>query len=263
MSSLLADLPLASTHSPSEWEALLRSATPGFLARKLVTVRSREDGEPVFAGATTSSSLLEVTRAALLPAPGRGPRHRLTVFDGRGQLLAVVSQSDIIRCVGTAAELDSPFLYITLHSFLAASPEAMSALHHATVGSAGLGHAPVTSARAETPAIEAFALAVAAGVSAVAVVDPVSGALVGNLSVSDLRGAASDLARLSMPVGDFTAGQKLLCFTHDTPLSELVVQLAASRVHRAWVVDAATRVPTGVVTLTDVLQLVAGGEGGA
>lgn len=139
--------------------------------------------------------------------------------------------------------------------FVAQSPAALAALGDATLASLGLGRGGVAAVAAALPTVEALSFATSQGVSAVAVIGD-SGVLVGSLSVSDLRACAGAgaLASLALPVREFLAGQRLVTCAPDALLSAVVARLAAERVHRLWVVDS-DGVPSGVVTLTDVLRV--------
>lgn len=57
---------------------------------------------------------------------------------------------------------------------------------------------------ADTPTLEAFSMLARDHKSALGVTDPASGKLIGNLSVSDIRGLkAEDFPQLLLPVGDY------------------------------------------------------------
>jgi CBS domain-containing protein len=298
LSGLISALPASVGVGAAAWREALEEAAPRFLSRTLVTLPTHGDGEVVWA-ATTGMSLGEVIASGFLAglslrhgAASRRVTHRIAIFDERGTITDVLSQSDVVR-------------------FLAATPDALSAFGDASVESLRLGHArgAVACVGAGVPAVEAFAHMLRADCSALGVVDA-AGALVGNISASDLRGTVgARLSWLAEPVGrlvgelrahdgagthpHFRRGRSrersrersleppgaretprrrlsrspspvplappaVTCEAH-TPFRDVVARLAASGVHRIYVVDA-QRKPTGVITLTDVLKAVAAME---
>jgi CBS domain-containing protein len=105
---------------------------------------------------------------------------------------------------------------------------------------------------------------------------PKPGALIGNLSASDLRGLAADeFAQLLLPVGeyvlvrhglapapaagaDWAAALKALpvvTVTEATTFTELLALLVAKHLHRVYVVNGDGK-PVSIITLTDVLRAV-------
>ncbi|CEO97193.1 CBS domain-containing protein [Plasmodiophora brassicae] len=97
-------------------------------------------------------------------------------------------------------------------------------------------------------------------VTCLAILDPASGALVGNLSESDIRGLGADtfMAQLSEPVGQFLSEFSMRSLTpvfvtpHDTIMT-LFETVVGNRLHHVWVQDADGK-PTGVITLTDIMN---------
>jgi hypothetical protein len=306
LSGLISSLPASLGVGARVWRDALSAAAPPFLSRLLVTLPTHGDGEVVWS-AHGGMPLSEVITHGFLGgvslrhgAASRRVTHRIAVFDERGAITDVVSQSDIIR-------------------FLAATPGALRAFGDATVDSLKLGHARggVACVGAHVPAVEALSHALRIDVSALAVVEETTGALIGNLSASDLRGvSATHIIALAEPVGQlvralhsgggadgagvhpfFRRGSgamqrarsrsrsrspspggaprettrrrietrspspppsppAVVTCAPDTPFHEVVSRLAASGVHRIYIVDA-QRKPTGVITLTDVLKAVA------
>jgi CBS domain containing-hemolysin-like protein len=105
---------------------------------------------------------------------------------------------------------------------------------------------------------------------------PKTGALISNLSASDLRGLAADeFAQLLLPVGeyilvrhglapapaagaDWAAALKALpvvTVTESTTFTELLALLVAKHLHRVYVVNCDGK-PISIITLTDVLRAV-------
>lgn len=204
--------------------------------------------------------------------------HRLGVFDEKGDVINVISQSDIA-------------------SFLLRNLEKIPTLDKSTVRQLRLGvpESPadqvvpgIISVRPERPTIEALELCFEAGLSAVGVVSPDSGELIANLSISDFRGIEpSHLGILALPSAEFLAvlhktsymdyaertshakahrffqepgslvGQRLVtCATGDT-YGQVLEKIVRNRVHRVFVTDPKNR-PMGVITLTDLISCVSG-----
>jgi CBS domain-containing protein len=307
LSGLISSLPASLGVGGRVWRDALAAAAPPFLSRLLVTLPTHGDGEVVWS-ARSGMPLGEVITHGFLGgvslrhgAASRRVTHRIAVFDERGTITDVVSQSDVIR-------------------FLAATPGALNAFGDATVDSLKLGHARggVACVGAHVPAVEALAHMLRIDVSALGVIDEPTGALVGNLSASDLRGvSATHIIALAEPVGQLVrqlhaggasdgagvhpffrrgsaqqrarsrsrsrsrspspggapretprlriqtrspspppAPPAVMTCAPDTPFREVLARLAASGVHRIYIVDD-DRKPAGVITLTDVLKAVA------
>jgi CBS domain-containing protein len=254
VSCLLAALPPLLGASRKQWESALERAAPEFLSRRLITLHARNDGALVFS-AHAQITLMDVIRDGFLGGTlqvhlsGRKVSHRVAVFDSLGRVTDIASQSDVIR-------------------FLAVTPHAMGVLGNATLDQLHMGHARdggVAQVTRSVPTVEALMFMTSRGVSSVAVVDD-SGCLWGNLSASDLRGiAGSDLQLLARPVEEFLSmsiprrGGALVTVTADSTLRTAVCRLAASHVHRVYMVDKAGR-PVGIITCTDVLAALLQGD---
>ena len=158
------------------------------------------------------------------------------------------------------------------------------------LGALGLDRKPVITVPSTTSALAAFAVMLAAGVSAVGITSAADGPLVANLSVSDLRGLTSDgWGALAQPVATFllqkngevaTAAElserqvlvgrvsaesggaaqepativPLHAVHPSTTFGELLAKFDARGVHHMWVLDDDQR-PLGIITPTDVLKV--------
>jgi len=97
-------------------------------------------------------------------------------------------------------------------------------------------------------------------VNALGIIDD-SGALVANLSASDVRGLTSDQLKLvKSPVLEYLRSRhpegKLVHVVTCNPkstLREVILQLFTAKIHRVWVIDSATK-PVGVITLSDICR---------
>ena len=112
----------------------------------------------------------------------------------------------------------------------------------------------------EVRAIHAFYQMWFHKVSGVAVVDG-NGALLANLSVTDLKGLSQEnFPSLLDPVLEFNDKQVVykkitpLTVTPDTTFETVVLKIAATGVHRLWIVDKEKK-PAGIISLTDVMNL--------
>ncbi len=136
-----------------------------------------------------------------------------------------------------------------------------------TVDEMQLGTSPVTAVVESQPAIEAFKLMDTKQVTGLAIVDS-HGKLVGNISARDLKIFIRfiDFNTLLTPVGDFVKALRQHAIDIKSPTItvfgstkfEMVVgKLAATKVHRIFVVDDETHFHCiRVISLVDVLYAV-------
>jgi CBS domain-containing protein len=240
--SMMDALPRVVGQPSAFWEDHIAGVASLFLGRKLITLRSRNDGDLVPAFLTGGVSLLNVLREELLT--GRKPVHRTAVFDVRGGVVAVATQTDIV-------------------AFMAGNVACLGDFGSASVVSSELGSDRVVCVNEKMPAIEALIFARSNGASAVGLIND-DCLLTGNLSASDLRGVVSTACdSLALPAKDYlslprarSSLKPLVALHSNATVGEVVTAMAAHRVHRAYIVDAAGR-PERVVTCTDLLRAVA------
>ena len=242
--------------------AALQAAGEKFSLQSLAQVAPPEeecDGEMLSVDTAGNATLLDVAASVFLrPAKSHARvsvAHRCVCFAytpdaelsryGWKPSLAVnvvglLSQSDIIRHLHAHADQLGP-------------------LRNARVCDLLLGSGPVTCVAADTAALEAFCLMFAEKVSAVGIVSP-AGTLIGNLSVSDLRGLLpSQYGRLTLPVAAFVGEQHaesliLVSASAGSTFFSVLDRMVHARVHHVYVVDDAGR-PELMITPTDVLRL--------
>jgi len=290
--ALLAWAAIASDPSPAARAEGLRRAGARLHAERVRDIPRRNDGALLRARVDGSMSLLELVRSSFLRDGAAPPVHRVAVYDAPDgdddgddddaaagapvRVTAVVSQSDVVA-------------YIARHA-----PAALGALASIPVGDIeGLASSPVASVPQGMPAALALASLFQSDcpVSAAAVVategDGPHGALLADVSVSDLRGLTpGDVGALAAPVLDFLAtrhpppprpptgaasawgvkapdaerrrdvGAAAVRFPPGAPLGAVIAALAATRRHRAYIIDGDGR-PDGILTLTDLLKLIA------
>eukprot|EP00798_Chlamydomonas_sp_ICE-L_P020678 gene20678-27473_t len=151
------------------------------------------DGDFILAASEGTQSLTDFIRGLLNPAFSKEVCtskshvvHRVAVFDKKGRITAVVSQSDVVR-------------------FLDSHVNKLGPLAKATVQDLGWVTGKVESCTPESSAIQALAKMSAAKISSLAVVDS-AGKMIGNFSMSEMRTImAEQFGSLALPVGDFLA----------------------------------------------------------
>jgi len=200
--------------------------------------------------------------------------HRIPIVDAEGELMTIISQSQL-----------SAFIYKYLSSFspsLFKQTAASIAIPVIEQGTSTNIPAKVISVGLRDRAIDAFITMHEKRISGVAVIDD-DGIIVGNVSASDLKAIGHDgilLTRLFYPVSEFL---KLICPHGNTePSSELsrdekqtqalrytppaivpttatfgavLGTLVLARIHRVYVVDE-QRHPVGVIGYAEILRAV-------
>jgi len=222
-----------------------------FFSSKLITVVG-EDVSMVHK-METRTSLHDLLRNGFFK--GAKAVHRVCLFNERGVITAVISQSDVIKF---------------LHEHL----RLLGELGAKTVAELGLGLPMdssdgnrVVTVRSDASALNAFHTLYTHGVHGIGVVDAQNGKLLANLSASDLRGVTRDeldlldanvlrflqieQAHLSNRLRPITAYSVRRSYS----LADVLDAFVTARVHRVFVVDE-DEAPEGVITLTDILNLV-------
>lgn len=282
--------------SHKQWTELLKgSVGQAFLNRRVLDTLGH-DGDLLWRGFTRDRSIFDACNHGLLSvqphsSTGRTPAgvasHRCAIFDVRGRVTDVISQSDI------------------LHWILENSGE-LGVLATAKISELKLGSTGVVSVPASVPVVDAFARLHASSKPCLAVVDDDTGALLSNLSASDLRGvSAAHLEALAMPTGQYLAlthGLQYGRYTwkvaetgedgldlgfegmgiardtitrlpivmrreahdavscgQDTTLLHVMELLSRKNVHHVYVCDSANK-PMAVISIGDVLRCVCGGS---
>lgn len=169
--------------------------------------------------------------------------YRLPVVDDQGNLLAVLTQSQMIRCL-TRDLADSQPLQKTK----------VSDLRYTDIKQ-------MKTVPKSMPAINAFIQMQKEHLSSMAVVDD-KGVIVDNLSATDLKGILrTDLPQLRSPVDQFllfsrgkaeTPRDGLVNCDMNASLGDVMKKIVKEDVHRAYVLDAQGK-PNGVLSLTDIL----------
>jgi len=186
------------------------------------------------------SPLLEVVEIL-----SKGTR-RVPIVNGSNHVVNIISQSSIIL-------------------FLQEHLKSLSPIGDAKLEELQIGGSPVLSAHKETPAIDVFRMMDSHMRSGVAVVDG-DGVLCGNTSGADLKLfiQTPSVSVLQLPIMQFLnkirstsvdiTAPVISCHQHDQ-LSLLIGKMAATRVHRVFVVSDAYK-PVRVVSIVDILKYV-------
>jgi len=173
--------------------------------------------------------------------------HRVPVVDSNGKIVSIVSQSSLIQLFNHNME--------SLKSDL-----------NAKISDTLLGTSPVISVTRDTSAIETFRLMDKLKKNAVAIVDN-DGQLLTNISAKDLKlfvKSSSSYDILTLPILKFLAeirneatdirALSITCKINE-PLEMVIRKLAATRVHRIYIVpESGAYIPLRVVSLTDILK---------
>lgn len=201
---------------------------------------------------------LFVCEAAKAATTTQATRDRTTVLNiqpGSERLSAsgmrvtgVVSQSDVVATI-------------------LANKAVLGEAANKTVEELELDDGAVFTVSQTTPALTAFGTLVRDKKSSVGIVDE-DGKLVGNLSVSDVRALRSPeaFASLLLGVDDFLRQARgpatprgtgaVVTVTAKTTFLQVLESLTPKHLHRVYVVDADNK-PVSIITLTDVLRIVA------
>eukprot|EP00899_Mesostigma_viride_P001350 jgi/Mesvir1/11215/Mv03064-RA.1 len=177
--------------------------------------------------------------------------HRAPVIDEDGTIVGIVTQSDVARLLAMNIDRLGAATDKTLEELLLA---------------ANLAAGNVIAMSGKASAIHAFLLMLYNKVRAVAIVST-DGKLVAELSASNLRGIHErGLGALLQPVSEFLMDQQLLkpsaaprlpmMASAHTQFGSVLTNLGIFRAHRLWVVNEQHK-PIGVVSLTDVIQMIA------
>jgi CBS domain-containing protein len=176
--------------------------------------------------------------------------HRVPVTNPQGKVVKIVSQSSLIQLfnkhLGGLLKEDA----------------------NVKIGDAHIGTSPVISVRYDTPAITTFKLMDDTRHTSLAIIDA-EGKLIGNISGRDLKlfiEADCSYELLTLPMVTFLTKLRNQEIDIRTPtmsvnisdsLGHLIGKLAATRVHRLYVVkDSIDYSPVRVISLTDTLKYI-------
>eukprot|EP01089_Gocevia_fonbrunei_P015671 TRINITY_DN4642_c0_g1_i1.p1 TRINITY_DN4642_c0_g1~~TRINITY_DN4642_c0_g1_i1.p1 ORF type:complete len:332 (+),score=75.39 TRINITY_DN4642_c0_g1_i1:178-1173(+) len=171
--------------------------------------------------------------------------HRIPIVDSDGELLTLVTQSQICK-------------FINDHM------DAYTSLASKTVGDLNLGLGNVFTVNVNGRAVDAFKIMHDQGVSAVGVVND-EGELIANISVSDLKLIGYDgklMNALLFPITEFLKlispnaafGVGPISVDTSATFKEVVSTLVLARIHRVYVVDKSNNKPIGVISQLEVLK---------
>eukprot|EP00051_Salpingoeca_urceolata_P026321 m.476868 g.476868 ORF g.476868 m.476868 type:complete len:313 (-) comp20684_c0_seq1:154-1092(-) len=209
--------------------------------KKLGDVLGEKPADKGFQSVAPGTSLEEVLR---LLSDGL---HRVPVVNDKGKIVKIVSQSAVTK-------------FLEQH----ASSGLLKTCGSKTVAESDLGRQDVVTISQNDPAIGAIKLLLEKEISGCVVVDE-EGVAVTSLSLSDLRTAVSgppfkfnnitalELVQHSRSLDGACERPAIVQVHRDTTLRQVVGRLAATGLHRVYVLDAESK-PAGVISLKDVLK---------
>jgi CBS domain-containing protein len=186
----------------------------------------------------------------------KGRQHQVPIVDAKDKVVGVISQRDVLKFFAVdPSKLVSLCLrwWLTLTLFLFAAR--LGDLRTGTVRGLALATGKVSCVRTSDLSVDAFFSVALQGFGGAAIIDA-DGALVGNLSVSDLALVEQDFTRLQHPVRDFIRWQNPKRANETDTLEQVVNTLYAEKVRRLYLVNPTTNAPSGIITLTDVIGAV-------
>jgi CBS domain-containing protein len=173
--------------------------------------------------------------------------HRIAITDDNGDIIGVISQWTVANYLATVPTGDKDWIPVLREP----------------VSRAGCS-SNVISVNGKTNTLQSFLRMHTEKISALAIVDD-DGKLIGNLSISDLKGFQlylSDFNDLLKPVSEFLAlirkkqGRPenfVVAVSPTTLTKDIVAQLNDEIVHRAYIVDDDNK-PIGIFSLSDLMQ---------
>jgi len=198
---------------------------------------------------------LEASSSAkdLMTLLGKHHVYRVPIIDGeKQQLTNLITQSALVNIIAAKVELFAPVVGRTLKALGLAQPKKLFTV------------------AINDPAKQAFKTMITARISAVPVTG-VDGKLIANISARDVRAVLSSpslIGELNRPLSAFLplvheseidVMAPGICCSPEATLAHIIKQLALSRIHRIYVVDAHKKL-INVVSLTDVIRTLVGEE---
>lgn len=192
LQELLALLPRPLPEGRGALADLLANLGDSFSRRHLVTLLDSKDRSLLWT-ARASFTLLDLAHQVFFRGDGNGRGrivHRCALFNTHGDIVQVISQTDILRAIVAAR---------AAHGHWASTPLGDSGLVRPGKG--------VISVPVDWPAVAALQRCKEEGVLSVAVVDDDGGRFVGSLGATNLRGLR-DWTQLAAPCGELLAAKQ-------------------------------------------------------
>jgi len=173
--------------------------------------------------------------------------HRVAITDENGDITGVISQWTVVNYLATVPTGDKDWIPILR--------EPLCKVNYSH---------DVICVNGKTSTLQGFSRMHTENISSLAIVDD-DGKLIGNLSVSDLKGFQlylSDFNDLLQPVSEFLSLIRkkqmrhenfVVAFSHETLVKDVVHQMNEEIVHRAYIVDNNWK-PIGVFSLSDLMK---------
>lgn len=211
-----------------------------------VRLASDISGRNHFYSVTPNASLVEA-----IDVLSNSGFHRVNVLNEKGRVCGLLSQTDAVQFVAHHCDLLMPTIACTLSEL-------------------GLLGRPVITVATDSLVVDALRLMSENAVSSVPVVDA-EGAIVGNISMTDIKFVFQRQQFVDLWSTCLHMITTILCQTgienegrdrvpvfsvhSDSTLLSVVEKIVATRVHRVWIVDEASRAPIGVVSIGDILRI--------
>jgi CBS domain-containing protein len=202
---LISDLNIKSHHgSMLSVMSHLEQDGPKYFDRMLITLTNSDDKELLYVTDVEGTSLLDSCLLMLAGGNEKGRvRHRMGIFSNNGEIISIVSQSDVVR-----------FLAANEGMFWSVASQTLEELGLAKVNS------KITTLLPSMLAIDAIGYLLDEHISGAPIVDD-SGKPIAHFSFSDLRGITREhLGVLALPLGEFislTSGTTFLGYSQSTP----------------------------------------------
>ncbi|KAL6044438.1 5'-AMP-activated protein kinase subunit gamma-2 [Balamuthia mandrillaris] len=168
--------------------------------------------------------------------------HRVIVVDDSQpelhKILAIISQRDVVRFMTEHSAAFAPYTSVQAKDLMQSQPYLVSS---------------------EEPTIVVLNKCLKHKYSGAAVIEPATGKLVSNISISDLRNISpATFHTLWLPVPQFLESAHIKRATNvialeSTSMEAILQKMVVEKVHRVWVVNEVNH-PIGVISTTDVLR---------
>jgi len=169
---------------------------------------------------------------------------RLPLLNKEGEIISIISKSTVVTFLKDLIDDDTRMA---------------ATLKDAKVGTRG----GLLTATSDHRAIDAFAKIAASGISHLALINEQS-ALFGNVSVKDIKKGLDGFGFFLMPAFDYINTIRREALTENHPaihasetdtVGRTLKRLAIIKIHRLYITHPNERIPIGVVTLGDILQI--------
>ena len=234
-------LPAKHGRNVLSWMRVLDAVERQVANAKLISLLG-DDAELLYradANAEGHTFVQTISKGFLDKKSANGAVHRIAIFDGTGEITQIMTMSDAVQYIASNV--------LSLKTLCKMSLQDLGFVGDERSGSTSTKQ-KLVAVPPTTPAIEAFAMMCASGVSGVGVLDDV-GVLIANLSVSDVRCIQPEhFGVLGLPVAEFLA---LLHGTSYAGFSGAYVRLSQIQAHCLPVLVPEETVTSACLTIRD------------